>query len=126
MPESPRWLITQNRRQDAEKIIREYYEPVRDSVVKTDNFPEHCEVREKSGEVPELNGTTENEGFLRSNLKSLRILYSHVELRKRAFIMYFSWMTSSLCYYVIGKQAHVPILLVWKNMYIIRCYFIRL
>ena len=105
MPESPRWLISQNRRQEAQKIIQNSYERMHQESPKVlEAFPDSSDVLNSSPEFPATKSTKEKKGMIRSNLKSLGILFSHSDLRKRVFIMYFSWMTSSLCYYAIGND----------------------
>ncbi|XP_011302376.1 organic cation transporter protein [Fopius arisanus] len=99
MPESPRWLITQNRREEARKIIEKYYGPV-----PTTPVPMSMSSDQRNNKQ---NGIHEEkkENFIQRNMKSLRILFSNSELRKRLIIMYLSWLTSSLSYYAIALNA---------------------
>ncbi|XP_043276634.1 organic cation transporter protein-like isoform X2 [Venturia canescens] len=103
MPESPRWLLSQNRRKQAHRVVRQYYEPLESETRgKNSSDANSREIVEKKS-VSNVN--LADQGCVRNNLKSLKILYSNSDLRKRAFIMYFSWMTSSLCYYVIALNV---------------------
>ncbi|XP_015126802.1 organic cation transporter protein [Diachasma alloeum] len=99
MPESPRWLITQNRRNEAQKIIEKYYGPISTAPALRSTPPD-----QQNNKQNDIHGE-KNKNFIRGNMKSLGILFSNSELRKRLLIMYVSWLTSSLSYYAIALNV---------------------
>ncbi|XP_012262132.2 organic cation transporter protein isoform X2 [Athalia rosae] len=102
MPESPRWLIAQNRRKEAQIIIERSYGPVYPSV----NIALTAE-KEKDMQCAKekvANNKSGKETFV-EKWKSLIDLFSHAELRKRIIIAYFAWAATSLSYYAIALNV---------------------
>uniref|UniRef100_A0A671XNX4 Solute carrier family 22 member 13b n=1 Tax=Sparus aurata TaxID=8175 RepID=A0A671XNX4_SPAAU len=85
LPESPRWLITQGRKEEALKELR------RAARVNGRMVPE--DLLDKL----EMEGTSEK----RNMFDVLRIPY----LRKRTFVMGFNWFSTSLLYYGLSLNA---------------------
>lgn len=96
MPESPRWLITQNRRKEAQTIIENFYGPIRRI---SDNF----EKETKEYEQKKVSQIPDEKVKFWEKWRNLLDLVSHVELRRRIIIVYFAWAATSLSYYAIGK-----------------------
>ncbi|XP_059183085.1 solute carrier family 22 member 13-like [Centropristis striata] len=85
LPESPRWLLTQGRKEEAQKELQ------RAARVNGRTVPEHLL------EELKMEGTSER----RNLLDIFRISY----LRKRTLIMGYNWFATSLLYYGLGLNV---------------------
>jgi hypothetical protein len=104
MPESPRWLISQGKRNKARDIIEKFYGPIK-------NYRDDMSftLESSSSKTNKLTVDVKNpkSNILTNQLKGLKIIFGHNELRKRACISYFTWMTASFTYYTLGKNEIV-------------------
>ncbi|XP_053597549.1 organic cation transporter protein-like [Microplitis demolitor] len=91
MPESPRWLISQNRHDEAQKIIEKYHK----SFVMTPISIVGNSTNEPTMSSGECHQTPkENKSFFHRNFESLKILFTHPDLRKKMIIMNFSYYSA--------------------------------
>ena len=97
MPESPRWLITHNRRQEAKSLIDRASKGSPDAEMST-SLTSPIQIQELKQESKDT-----KEG-LHKNIKGFLVLLSNSELRKRILITNFTWMTASLTYYALGNR----------------------
>ncbi|XP_075234003.1 organic cation transporter protein-like isoform X2 [Lycorma delicatula] len=110
LPESPRWLMSQNRSKDAWKILHKagYKSPTQTRRYQEGNGNE-------IDKMTEINKTTsltsvESERStpfqrLMQSLKKVFSLFATTELRRRTFICYFAWFSASISYYSIAFNA---------------------
>ncbi|KAJ8680663.1 hypothetical protein QAD02_016450 [Eretmocerus hayati] len=97
MPESPRWLIARGRRKEARTILEKYYGPIKEDPERS-NFKAECQNRID-------NQIDDDEGIVSAQMRGLKIIFSNGELRKRALITCFTWMTASLTYYALALNV---------------------
>lgn len=99
MPESPRWLIAHNRRQEAKSLIDRASKGSPDAEMSTSLTPtiQIQELKQESKDSKEV---------LHKNIKGFWVLLSNSELRKRILITNFTWMTASLTYYALGNRIN--------------------
>lgn len=98
MPESPRWLIAQNRREEAKSLINKASKASPDITMTTSvasNIEEE-ETKQESKNIRER---------LHEDIKGFWVVVSNSELRKRLLITNFTWMTASLTYYALGNRT---------------------
>lgn len=97
MPESPRWLIAHNRRQEAKSLIDRASKGSPDAEMSTSLTPT-IRIQELKQE------SKESKEELHKSIKGFWVLLSNSELRKRILITNFTWMTASLTYYALGNR----------------------
>lgn len=107
MPESPRWYLSQNRPEDAQRVIEKYYGPIHEttetysiSIVRKPML----EIRSQETEDQSSNASSE-EHRIKKNIKGLVTLVCNSELRKRVMITNFAWLTASLTYYALALNV---------------------
>ncbi|XP_033177610.1 organic cation transporter protein-like isoform X2 [Bombus impatiens] len=99
MPESPRWLIAHNRRQEAKSLIDRASKGSPDAEMSTSLTPT-IRIQELKQE------SKESKEELHKSIKGFWVLLSNSELRKRILITNFTWMTASLTYYALALNVN--------------------
>ena len=97
MPESPRWLIAHNRREEAKSLINKASKGSPDTtmIMSVASNTEEEETKQESKNIKE---------GLHEDIKGFWVVVSNSELRKRLLITNFTWMTASLTYYALGDR----------------------
>uniref|UniRef100_A0A069DVC7 Putative organic cation transporter n=1 Tax=Panstrongylus megistus TaxID=65343 RepID=A0A069DVC7_9HEMI len=104
LPESPRWLITQGKIEEAKNLI---YGKSRSDIKlgRTNEVPQQAATEENlNNEVKDVCHPWYKRLF--SAAQRLLKIFSTSELRKRIIICYFGWFVASMCYFVIALNAH--------------------
>ncbi|KOC64247.1 Organic cation transporter protein [Habropoda laboriosa] len=111
MPESPRWLIAHNRREEAKDLIDKACK--RSSTVTVTTSLTLAIQRHELKDSDDLiltpktsDSTNSDKDRLHKNIKGFRVLISNSELRKRILITNYAWMTASLTYYALALNVN--------------------
>ncbi|XP_076231195.1 organic cation transporter protein isoform X2 [Calliopsis andreniformis] len=108
MPESPRWLIAHNRRDEAKALIEKASKKTSTTTatraltlgMKSDSLQNSDDLIVPG---PVEDSTKER---LQKDIKDFQILISNSELRKRILITNFAWMVASLSYYALALNVN--------------------
>ena len=111
MPESPRWLIAHNRRNEAKILIEKACKRASTTATPT---ALHSGIRNQSWKcsddaiIPPKETAAEEstKERLRNNVRGFQVLVSNSELRKRILITSFAWMVASLSYYALALNVN--------------------
>lgn len=93
-------MISQNRHDEAQKIVDKYHKSFVMSSISVIESPAN-EPRISSVECNEK--LEDNKGFFHRNFESLKILFTDSELRKKTFIVDFSYYVTATGSYILGK-----------------------
>ncbi|KAG0720831.1 Organic cation transporter protein [Chionoecetes opilio] len=134
LPESPRWLMLQGRYEDALKILRQVAKTNGGSLPPKEELDVLCD----SVEEERLQGVKTVEGVLQkvcNFFRSIIILLSTPNLRRRCLIIFFAWFVVSMVYYGLtfsgGNINASPYLLVFLSglveipSYILSCWTLK-
>ncbi|KOX69946.1 Organic cation transporter protein [Melipona quadrifasciata] len=102
MPESPRWLIAHNRREEAKSLIDKASKASPDITMAT-SVASNAEGEEEEETKRESKNIKEG---LHEDIKGFWVVVSNSELRKRLLITNFTWMTASLTYYALALNVN--------------------
>ncbi|XP_078050216.1 organic cation transporter protein [Augochlora pura] len=106
MPESPRWLITQNRRREAQNLIEKASKvsSTMSTTLETSLSMQRQDFKDSSNSIA---GNQESgKERLVKNIEGFRVLLGNGELRNRLIITNFNWMTASLSYYALALNMN--------------------
>nr|XP_033335438.1 organic cation transporter protein [Megalopta genalis]XP_033335439.1 organic cation transporter protein [Megalopta genalis]XP_033335441.1 organic cation transporter protein [Megalopta genalis]XP_033335442.1 organic cation transporter protein [Megalopta genalis]XP_033335443.1 organic cation transporter protein [Megalopta genalis] len=106
MPESPRWLITQNRRSEAKNLIEKASKrsSVESATLETSLSMQRQDLKDSRSSI--RGSQDSDKERLGKNIEGFRVLLCNGELRNRLIITNFNWMTASLSYYALALNLN--------------------
>ncbi|XP_076382482.1 organic cation transporter protein isoform X2 [Megalopta genalis] len=106
MPESPRWLITQNRRSEAKNLIEKASKrsSIESATLETSLSMQRQDLKDSRSSI--RGSQDSDKERLGKNIEGFRVLLCNGELRNRLIITNFNWMTASLSYYALALNLN--------------------